>query len=104
MRNPPATGELRAFNRITETFSVDDLADRIIRVERERGYDVTIGNAGKPRVEKEEHCYNSTYTGLKELGLKPQLLIDDVFHGMFEQVEQYRRKMDEHEMLLGIKR
>ena len=42
-----------------------------------------------PRLEKEEHYYNPAHTGLTELGLKPNLMTQDVLIGMLEKIKQY---------------
>ena len=101
--NPSKPGEMRIFNQITETFSVNELAERVIRVGKERGHNVCIKRVENPRVELEEHYYNPKYTGLKELGLKPHYLTDDVLHGIFEKVEKYKENINEHKIFRGIK-
>ena len=56
-----------------------------------------------PRVEKEEHYYNPSYTGLVELGLKPHKLTDEVLAGMFEVVERYKNDIAKHKIFRGVK-
>ena len=101
--NPAGPGELRIFNQITETFSVNELAERTARVGRAMGFPVEIKSIENPRKEKEEHYYNPTYTGLKELGLKPNLLTDEVMTGMFETVIRYRDNIHAHKIFRGVK-
>ncbi len=103
MLNPPKAGQLNIFNQVTETFSVNDLAEKVAAVGRDRGHDVQIKNIENPRVEKEEHYYNPTYSGLKELGLDPHLLTDDVLDSMFEVVEKHRNNIHEHKIFRGVK-
>jgi UDP-sulfoquinovose synthase len=100
---PAKPGELRIFNQIVETFSVNDLADKVQKVGRARGHDVQVKCIDNPRVEKEDHYYNPTYTGLKELGLDPHPLTDEVLGGMFEIVEKFRDDIAEHKIFRGIK-
>lgn len=100
--NPAAAGQLRVFNQVTETFSVNELAARVERVGKQRGYNVTIRAINNPRVEKEEHYYNPTYTGLTELGLEPHYLTDETLAGIFEVVERYRSNINHEAIFRGI--
>jgi len=103
MLNPPDPGELRIFNQIVETFSVYDLAEMVAQVGKARGHKVEITRIENPRVEKEEHYYNPSYTGLKELGLKPHPLTDEVLNGMFVIVEKYAKDIEAHKIFRGYK-
>ena len=103
MLNPAGEGELRIFNQITETFTVNELAEMIKRVGTERGHQVEIKSIENPRVELEDHYYNPAYTGLKELGLKPHLLTAEVLHDMFERVELHADKIQMHKIFRGVK-
>lgn len=84
--NPVDLGELRIFNQLTETFTVNELAEKIKSVGNKQGLDVTINSIPNPRKEKEEHYYNPKYSGLRELGLEPNFLTDDVIAAMLERV------------------
>ncbi|MCU4138615.1 MAG: Nucleoside-diphosphate-sugar epimerase [Thermodesulfobacteria bacterium] len=88
--NPPKQGELRIFNQITETFTVNQLAKKVKQVGEKLGYKVEIQHLPNPRKEAEEHYYNPKYTGLLELGLKPHYLTDEVLEEMFKIVEKYK--------------
>lgn len=90
LENPAQPGELKIYNQITETFSVNDLASRVKRVGDSAGLDVTIKNIENPRIEAEEHYYNPTYTGLKGLGLEPNYLSDEVLEEMLNIVLKYK--------------
>jgi UDP-sulfoquinovose synthase len=103
MLEPAADGELRVFNQVTETFSVNELAEKVAKIGKERGHNVEIKSIENPRVELEEHYYNPTYTGLKDLGLRPHYLTDEALHDMFEVVERYRNNIQEHKILRGVK-
>jgi len=103
MLHPARSGELRVFNQITETFTVNELAEKVARIGKERGHNVVIKNIENPRVEQEEHYYNPTYTGLKDLGLKPHYLTEEVLHGMFEKVEKYAGNIQKHKIFRGVK-
>ncbi|NPA53487.1 MAG: NAD-dependent epimerase/dehydratase family protein, partial [Aquificae bacterium] len=101
--NPPKEGELRIYNQITETFTVNELAEKVKRVGEKLGYKVEIQHLPNPRKEAEEHYYNPKYTGLLELGLKPHYLTDEVLEGMFKIVEKYKDNIKTHRIFRGIK-
>ncbi len=92
--HPADKGDLRIFNQFTETFSVNELAERISGVAGRLGFDVEINHLPNPRVEKEEHYYNPAHTGLAELGLRPHLLDDDVLAEMIEFVAARSARID----------
>lgn len=96
-------GELRIFNQIMETFSVNELSEKVQRVGKRLGYDVKIDHIENPRKEAEEHYYNPTYQGLIELGVKPHYLTDEVLEGMFRVVERYKENIRRDVIFRGIK-
>ena len=100
---PPKQGELRIFNQVTETFSVNELADKVRICGKKLGYDVKINHIENPRKEKEEHYYNPKYTGLLELGLQPHYLTDDVLEGMFKVVGKYKDCINRDAIFRGVK-
>ncbi len=94
MNNPVDRGELRVLNQFTETFSVNELADRMVRVGRQMGLDVQAKSIPNPRKEPEEHYYNPDHSGLLELGLEPHYMTDEVLAEMLEQVRKYKDLID----------
>jgi UDP-sulfoquinovose synthase len=101
--NPAGRGELKIYNQITETFTVSELADKVAKVGRGMGFPVEIKSIENPRKEKEEHYYNPAYTGLVELGLKPNYLTDEVMAGMIETVVKHKDNIRPHKILRGVK-
>jgi UDP-sulfoquinovose synthase len=91
--HPPAKGELRILNQFTETFSVNDLAERVRRVAGRMGLRVDVQRIPNPRKELEEHYYNPAHHGLLELGLQPHLMTDEVIAKMLEQVRAHRDRI-----------
>lgn len=88
--NPVDRGDLRILNQFTEQFSVNELAQKVREAGNDIGLDVKIENIENPRKEAEDHYYNAANTGLMELGLKPNLLTQEVITDMLEQVRQYQ--------------
>lgn len=84
--NPPAAGEYRVFNQLTETFSVRDLAHRVQAAAKDLGIVARIEHIANPRVEKEEHYYNVKHTKLKDLGLHPHPLTDEILADVLRRV------------------
>jgi UDP-sulfoquinovose synthase len=91
--HPPRAGELRILNQFTETFSVNELAERVRSVGAKVGLNIDIDHIENPRKEAEEHYYNPVHSGLLELGLKPHYLTDDVIASMLERVLRYRDRI-----------
>lgn len=103
LANPAKEGELRIFNQFTETFSVNQLANKVQQVGRQIGLQVEIKNIGNPRKELEEHYYNPQYTGLLDLGLQPAYLTEDILVHMMEHVRKHKANIAEHKIFRGTK-
>ncbi|MCH7533389.1 MAG: NAD-dependent epimerase/dehydratase family protein [Gemmatimonadetes bacterium] len=89
LRSRADSGELRVMNQFTETFSVNDLADRVQRVGSELGLAVEVQNVPNPRKEAEDHYYNPAHSALLDLGLEPTYMTDEVLAAMMRQVIAY---------------
>ena len=99
LNNPVAGGELRVLNQFTETFSVNELAERVQRVGNGMGLNVVAKSIPNPRKEAEEHYYNPTHSGLLELGLDPHYMTDEMIANMLERVLQYEGSIDKGKIL-----
>jgi UDP-sulfoquinovose synthase len=102
-QSPAQNGELRIFNQIMETFSVNELAEKVQQVGKMRGYSVQLNHLENPRKEAEEHYYNPTYQGLKEIGVEPHYLTDDVLAEMMSTVEKHKKNIRNDIIFKGIK-
>ena len=102
-KTPAIPGELRIFNQIMETFSVNELAEKVQRVGKSLGYDVEINHIENPRREAEEHYYNPTYQGLIEIGVEPHYLTDEVLEEMIRVAETYKGNIRKDVIFRGIK-
>ena len=101
--SPAKHGELRIFNQIMETFSANELAEKVKRVGDQRGHRVKIDHLENPRKELEEHYYNPTYQGLIDIGVEPHYLTDEVLDSMFEIVETYKDNIRKDVIFKGVK-
>jgi UDP-sulfoquinovose synthase len=86
---PAAKGEFRVLNQFTETFTVNGLAERVVKAANAMAIKVEVKRIPNPRKEAEEHYYNPTNTGLLDLGLQPHFLTDEVIVGMLEYVQRH---------------
>ena len=92
--NPADSGELRVMNQFTETFSVNDLAERVREAAAGLKLKVTIEHLPNPRIEAEEHYYNPDHDKLLSLGLEPHYLTPEVLHGMLLKINDQRDRID----------
>jgi len=99
MSNPPGKGQLRIFNQFTELFSVNEMADKVKRVGANLGLDVLVRSIENPRKEPENHYYNVVNSGLKDLGLNPNLLTDEVLEGMLRRVIMHKDRISTDKIL-----
>ncbi|MGV1098813.1 NAD-dependent epimerase/dehydratase family protein [Thiovibrio sp. JS02] len=98
---PAEKGELRIFNQFSETFTVNELAEKILGVGRHLRLPVEIRSLPNPRKELEEHYYNPRHTGLLELGFEPHSLTDDVLAEMLEFVLRHKEGVQAHRIFRG---
>ncbi len=94
IQSEPAAGEFRVFNQITESFSINDIADKVERVAATMGIITQSDYVDNPRVELENHYYNAVHTKLLDLGLQPHLLDDAEIERMIGLAVEYRDRVD----------
>lgn len=102
-QQPPGPGELRIFNQVTETFTVNELAHKVKQAGERLGYSVQLNHISNPRVEKEDHYYNPSYTGLLDLGLKPNYLTDETLSEMIHLVAKFKSNINKEAIYRGVK-
>jgi UDP-sulfoquinovose synthase len=95
VNNPPAEGDYRVFNQFTEQFSVSELAEIVRRAGEELGYVVSIENVPNPRVELEDHYYNARNTKLRDLGLRPHYLGEELVQSMLKIIGRHKGRVIE---------
>src|SRR5688572_12810985 len=91
--NPADVGEMRVYNQFTESFSVLELAQLVQKAGAEVGLEVTIDHFPNPRVELEEHYYNAVNTKLRDLGLKPHYLGEELVRSTLSTIDRYRDRV-----------
>ena len=103
LENPAKNGELRIFNQFTETFSVNNLANRVKVAGKALGLSVQVKNVDNPRKELEEHYYNPKHTGLLNLGLNPNFLTETDLIQMMQKVMLHKDSIDQHKIYRGTR-
>lgn len=103
LESPAKQGELRIFNQFTETFTVNEIAERIKKTGESLGLKVTIQNLKNPRKEMEEHYYNPSHTGLLDLGLEPHRLTEEVLGELMSFVQKHKDNITHHKIFRGTK-
>ena len=101
--NPAAPGELRIFNQFTETFTVNELAQRVKEASLQIGLSVSIESVANPRKEKEEHYYNPAHSELLALGMKPELMTADVLSAILEVIIQNRDRISSDRIMPRVR-
>ena len=100
---PPKKGELRILNQFVETFSVNDLAEKVCRVGNQLGLNVVARSIDNPRKEMEDHYYNPKHSGLLELGLKPHFMTDEVLSSMLEKIIENKDEIQSRRILPRVR-
>jgi UDP-sulfoquinovose synthase len=88
--NPAKRGEYRVFNQFTESWSVMDLAEMVVRATGGRARIETLAD---PRVEAEDHYYRAAHTKLLDLGLVPHLLSERLIRSLLAVAERHAARI-----------
>ncbi|MHA1267913.1 MAG: UDP-sulfoquinovose synthase [Candidatus Helarchaeota archaeon] len=94
VENPPDKGEYRVFNQFDECYSVNELAEHVVKVSGEFGIEAKIWNIPNPRVEAEEHYYNPDHENLYKLGFKPTNSLDDELRITIPILMKYKERIE----------
>ncbi len=104
--NPADAGEFRVFNQVTESKSINELAETVAGVYQKwpgaQG-EVAIDHVENPRVELYDHYYKVIHTALESLGLKPTLLDTTLIDHLFDVVDRHRDRVDLAALLPTVK-
>ncbi len=90
---PASKGELNIFNQYTETFSIIQLAKKVIEAGKKIGINAKFKNIKNPRVEKENHYYKPSNKKFIKLGLKPNFLTQKILCEMIIKVEKHKKSI-----------
>jgi len=95
--NPPKEGEYRTLNQFENIYSVQALADRVIRAAVEIGVlkegDIGAEQILNPRKEAEQHYYNPAHQKLFDLGYKPTTNIQLEITNLIHRLIPFRRRI-----------
>ena len=94
VNNPPKAGEFRVLNQFTESFSVLEIAEKILNVLKFKA-NADIEFIKNPRVEQENHYYNPTNKAFIDLGLKPRFLDDNFIESTYEIINKFSNYIDQ---------
>lgn len=103
VQSPAELGQLRIFNQFTETFSVNQLADKVISAAHSLGLEASKQSLPNPRKELEEHYYNPVSSQLKELGLHPTLMTENVLSEMLNIIQKQRSRIQIEKVLPRVR-
>lgn len=92
--SPAEAGEYRVFNQITEQFSLNNLAEMVVRHSKTLGVQAEVKYLPNPRVEQEQHYFNAVHTKLVDLGLEPHLLTDTILESLMKLAIEYKERID----------
>ena len=102
VENAAPAGECRVYNQLTEVFSVRQLAEMVKEAADAHQYPTKIDSVENPRIEKEEHYFNPVHTKLRDLGLKPRFLSDELLVHMIRYIGDRRDRIDTSNFLPKI--
>lgn len=103
INNPAGERELKIYNQLTETFSVNELAEKVQEAGKLIGVDVEVKSIPNPRREPEDHYYNPACTGLLDLGLEPNYMTPEVLADMMKLAMKYKDSIDRDKIFPRVK-
>lgn len=93
--NPPKSGEMNIYNQISETMSINQIAKHVSEYFKIKfNKEVSIKFFDNPRIEKNNHYYNPTYSKLNDLGFEPQLLSLESIDHIVKKLLKYKNLID----------
>jgi len=92
--NPPDEGEYRVFNQYDECYSVNELAEKVVKVTKKLSIEAKIWNIENPRVEAEEHYYNPERENLPNLGFRPINTLEDELRITIPKLMRYKERIE----------
>ena len=74
IKNPPKTGEYKVRNQFTETFSINQIAELVLKALKDLGLKGKVKYLKNPRTEMANHYYKASNKSFMKLGLKRRKL------------------------------
>ena len=87
--NPAQKGEFRVFNQYTETFTINDISNKVLQASKDLKIDIKAKNIDNPRIEQQNHYYNPTNKSLLNLGLKHIALDKALLIDLIKKIKKY---------------
>ncbi len=100
IENPARNGEYRVFNQLEETYSIEELAQKIQQAGKAVGLDVEIRHYDNPRTEKERHYYQVDHQHLLDLGYQPTRDLIAEVRLMLTDLLPHRARIEAHRSIL----
>jgi UDP-sulfoquinovose synthase len=102
IENPPKPGEpaYRVFNQFARTYTVTELAHKVMEAGAGAGVAVEVQAIENPRIEAESHYYNPDHQKLFDLGYKPALQDTKDLEEMLIDLVKYKERILEKRHVL----
>jgi len=91
--NPPKPGTYQVFNQYESTYSLNNLANIVVRKAKSLNLKPSVTHLDNPRSEDENHYYNPTSKGLRSLGYIPTTNIKHEIHTLLSYLLQYKERV-----------
>jgi UDP-sulfoquinovose synthase len=99
IENPPEAGEYRTLNQFENIYTINRLADMVVKAGESLGLKVKISHLKRPRIELDEHYYNPTHRKLFDLGYEPTTDIQNEVTNLIKTLLPYRDRVIEDVIL-----
>ncbi len=103
IKNPPNKGKMNIYNQISETLTVNQIANIVMKGAKELGLKVKIKKIINPRIESEKHFYKPVYSNLKKIGAKRNKISNEYIKSFIYKVMKHKDKIDKSIILKNIK-
>ena len=100
--NYPKKGEFRVFNQFTESFTINEIANLVIKSAHKENIKIKANHIKNPRNEMEDHYYNPINNNLLSLGLKPHKFNIDFIRNFIKNTKKSINKINEELILPSI--
>lgn len=92
--NPPKLGTYRTFNQYESTYSINNLANIVLRQAKRLGLEPNAIGISNPRTEAASHIYKPISEGLRALGYIPTTDIKHEIYHLLAYILQYKDRVN----------